>query len=102
MLFWQTHPDNAKLKANYINVDPINSDSHHSYCWKLSVVINRVPGLHLKSWEGLSTMAILGHGVTAVAHEGVILAIKGAVEITHDPAGARLQGNSGWFTSAKT
>lgn len=80
---------------NYINVDPINSDSHHSHCWNLTVAIIRVPGLHLKSWEGPTNVAILGHGVGAVAHEGVIVAIKGAVEITHDPAGAGLRGNSG-------
>lgn len=73
---------------NYINVDPVNSDSHHSHCWKLSVAIIHVPGLHLKSWEVPTDMAILGHGVGAVSHEGVIVAIEAAVEITHDPTGA--------------
>lgn len=97
-----THPDNTKLKANYINVDPVNIDSDRLQRWELYVALNHVLGLHLKGREGLINMAVLGEGVGAVALKGVIIVIKCVVKSAHDPAGAWLCSWSRQSSSAKS
>lgn len=74
----------------YFNVEPVNIDSDGPSWCDLCVAVVDVPGLHLKSRKGLTNMAVLGEGVGAATHEGVVTVIEGGVEVAHHPAGAGL------------
>ena len=82
-----THPHNTQLRANYVNIDPVDIDGDCPDRWHLCVALVHILCVHLEGREGPTNMAVLGHSVGAVAHEGVIMAIKGVVEVAHDPAG---------------
>lgn len=100
--YWWTHPDDAKLGANNLDVEPVDVDRDRPHHWDRYAAIVHVGDLHLEGGERRPNVAVLGQRVGAVAHEVVILAVEGVVEVSHHPAGAWGWSYEGWSSTAQS